>query len=468
MNQTPDSSRSHLANHSFPENFWWGSATASYQVEGAVNEDGRGISIWDTFSHQPGKISNGDTGDVACDQYHRYAEDIKWMAELGIKHYRFSIAWPRILPQGRGKVNEKGVDYYRRLADTLLEHGITPHATLYHWDLPQALQDAYGGWQSREIAKDFGDYAEATVRCLGDRITHWMTLNEIETFAEIMYDVGQPGIHAPGGIIQSEKERTQIYHHALLAHGMGCMAIRTASPGSCFVTIAENYQSFVPVVETPENIEAARRAFIRDKRNGRTLLPLLTGCYGQQWWEDMGCNTPEIAEGDMEIIHQPLNGLGFNCYSGDYVRAADNPKGYEVLPFFESYPKGNMFWLNIVPEAIYWGIRLMSEGAGKKELPIFITENGCADGLEPLSSGEVLDSDRIMYYRAYLRQVHRALAEGYPVVGYFPWSLLDNFEWMEGYSKRFGMIRTDFETLKRTPKLSYQWYQEVIRQNRVV
>lgn len=453
-------------NGEFPENFWWGSATASYQVEGAVAEGGRGVSIWDTFSHLPGKISNNHTGDVACDQYHRFAEDVKLMAELGIKHYRFSIAWPRILPEG--KVNEAGVDYYRRLADALLAHGITPHATLYHWDLPQPLEDAYGGWKSRQIVDDFALYASETVKRLGDHITHWMTLNEIETFAEIGWDLGKPGIHAPGGVFKNRQERAQVFHHALLAHGAACQAIRAASPRPCFVAIAENYHAFVPVAETPENIEAAKKAFVRERRNGRTLVPLLTGSYPADWLEDMREEIPEIRDGDMELIAQPLDGLGFNCYSGDYVRAADNPKGYEVFVPSENYPKGNMPWLNIVPESIYWGIRLVSEAIGGKRLPIFITENGLADGTEPLPGGEVLDLDRVMYYRAYLAQVRRTVHEGYPMIGYFSWSLLDNFEWMDGYTKRFGMIHVDFETLKRTPKLSYRWYQEVMRQNRIV
>lgn len=449
-------------NQEFPEDFWWGSATAAYQVEGAANEGGRGLSIWDTFSHTPGKTWNSDTGDVACDQYHRFPEDVRLMAELGVKHYRFSISWSRILPQGTGTVNEDGVDYYRRLSDELLAHGITPHATLYHWDLPQALEDAYGGWRNRKIVDDFACYASETVRCLGDRITHWMTLNEIESFVGLGWDVGRPGSNAPGGILGNLLERAQIYHHALLAHGAACQAIRAASPKPCFVSIAENFHSFVPIIETAENIEAAKRAFMRESPNSRVLIPLLTGNYPAQWLTEM----PEVQDGDMELIAQPLDGLGFNCYTGSYVRAADNSKGYEILPFSENYPKGNMPWLNIVPESIYWGIRLVNGIVGK--IPVFITENGIADGVEPLPTGEVLDLDRIMYYRAYLSQVRRAMEEGYPVLGYFSWSLLDNFEWAYGYSKRFGMIRVDFETLKRTPKLSYRWYQEVIRQNRVV
>jgi len=452
----------------FPKDFWWGSATAAYQVEGAASEDGRGPSIWDTFSHTPGMTDGGDTGDVACDQYHRYEEDAKLMADLGVKHYRFSISWPRILPEGRGAVNEKGVDYYRRLVDALRQHGITPHATLFHWDLPQALQDRYAGWQSREVAKDFGDYATATVKRLGDRITNWMTINETSSFAIGGYGVGKAGNKAPGITLPTEKARWQVVHNALLAHGTACQAIRAASPGRCNIATAEDFSSYVPMAETPENIAAARRGFTRDNRNGAILMPILTGRYDEGWLEDHRASAPDIADGDMKLIGQPLDALGFNCYTGTYVRAADNPKGYEVMPMFEGYPKGNMPWLNILPDAIYWGIRLVSEAAGKKNLPIFISENGCADGASPAADELVRDTDRIMYYRAYLRQVQRAVSEGFPVIGYFPWSLLDNFEWTCGYSKRFGMVRVNFQTQKRTPKLSYRWYQEVIRQNRVV
>lgn len=451
----------------FPQGFWWGAATAAFQVEGAANEDGKGPSIWDTFCQTPGNILDGGDGEHACEQYRRYPGDIKLMSDLGVKHYRFSIAWPRILPAGCGAVNQKGLDHYSKVVDTLLKHGITPHATLYHWDLPQALEDAYGGWRSREIVADFANYATIVAKGLGDRVSHWMTLNEIEAFTGAGFGMDKPGLHAPGGVLKSVKERAQIHHHALLAHGAACQALRAASPGKCLVSVADNYHSLVPVVETPENIEAARKAFVRDKPNGRTLVPILTGRYPDEWLADMGEEVPDIQPGDMELIAQPLDALGFNCYSGDYVRAADNAKGYEIIPPFESYPKGNMPWLNIVPESIYWGIRLVSDAVGKKNLPVFITENGMADGTDPLPSGEMLDIDRVMYFRAYLGQVRRAVAEGYPVIGYFPWSLLDNFEWSYGYSKRFGIIRVDYETQKRTPKLSYKWYQETIRKNRI-
>ena len=451
----------------FPKDFWWGVATAAYQIEGATHADGRGPCIWDTFCKEPGKIEGGANADIACDEYHRYEEDVKLMAELGVKHYRFSISWSRILPEGRGRVNEKGVDYYRRLVHALLKHGITPHATLYHWDLPQALQDRYAGWQSREVAKDFGDYASAVVKRLGDRIKYWMTLNEISSFCLGGYGVGHPGFQAPGIELKTDKQRWQVVHNALLAHGMGCQAIRAASPDRCHVAPAENYQCFVPIIESAENIEAVRRAFTRETLNGGILMPLLTGHYDEDWLKDRGAEAPDIADGDMKIIGQPLDGLGANCYTGTYVQAADNPKGYTILPMFSAYPKGNLPWLHIVPSSTYWAVRMISDAAGRKGLPVFISENGYVDCHEPSSQGEILDTDRVMYYRTYQSQLQRAVAEGYPVAGYFAWSMLDNFNWENGYTARFGLVHVNFQTQQRTPKLSYRWYQNTVMKDAV-
>ena len=452
----------------FPTGFWWGAATASYQVEGAAAEDGRKPSVWDTFSHTPGRTYHGDTGDVACDHYHRYEDDVKLMADLGVKHYRFSIAWPRIVPDGRGVVNEKGVDFYRRLVDTLLKHGITPHATLLHWDSPQALEERYGSWRSREMAKDFADYVTATVKRLGDRIQYWMTINEIMCFTILGYGVGTVPQHAPGTVVKTRKEVQQTIHHALLAHGLAVQAIRAASPGRCHVSLVENLDSYVPVIETPEHVEATRKAFVGEERNGTMLVTALTGKHNPLAWSKLGADAPDVQPGDLETIGQPLDSLGINLYTGNYVRAAANAQGYEVLPMRTSYPKMNMPWLNIVPESIYWAVRLISDAVGRGDLPVYISENGCPseDVLSP--SGEVFDTDRIMYLRAYLRQLQRAVTDGYPVKGYFQWSLMDNFEWSCGYSKRFGITYVDYKTERRIPKLSYRWYQQVIRENRVV
>ncbi|HVU07336.1 MAG TPA: GH1 family beta-glucosidase [Verrucomicrobiae bacterium] len=452
----------------FPQGFLWGAATAAYQVEGAVSEDGRKSSVWDTFSHTPGRTKNGDTGDVACDHYHRYEDDVKLMADLGIKHYRFSVAWPRIVPDGRGAVNEKGVDFYQRLTDTLLKYNIVPHATLFHWDSPQALEDRYGSWRSREIASDFADYCTQTVKRLGDRITNWMTINEIMCFTYLGYGVNQIPQHAPGTIVQSRKDVLQTVHHALLAHGLGCQAIRAATPKPAKVSLVVNFDSYVPVIETPENIEAAKRAFVAEEHNGTVLVPALTGAYNPTTLAALGENAPDIQPGDMKIIGQPLDQLGYNNYTGSYVRAADNARGYELLPFPHEYPQIGMPWLNYLPESLYWGIRLVSDALGKKDLPIIITENGCATDDTVTSNDEIIDLSRIMYLRAYLHNAQRALNEGYPLIGYFPWSLMDNFEWSWGYTRRFGMTRVDYKTLKRSPKESFRWYQKVIQENRVL
>jgi beta-glucosidase len=450
---------------SFPDDFIWGAATAAYQVEGAVKVDGRKPSVWDTFSHIPGNIKNGDTGDVACDHYHRYEDDVKLMAELGIKHYRFSIAWPRIIPDGRGAVNEKGVDFYSRLTDLLLKNGITPHATLFHWDSPQALEDRYGSWRSREIAKDFADYCAQTVKRLGDRITNWMTINEIFCFTYLGYGVNTPPPNAPGTIVKTRKELHQTVHHALLAHGLGCQAIRAATPKPAQVALVVNFDPYIPVIDTPENIEAAKKAFVAEEHNGTVLVPALTGAYNQ---DALGGAGPDIEPGDMETIAQPLDMLGYNTYTGSYVRAADNARGYELLPLPEEYPQMHMPWLNFIPESSYWGIRMISEALGKKDLPIYIAENGCATPDEFTAKGEILDLSRIMYTRSSLRNMHRAISEGYPLKGYFHWSLMDNFEWTWGYTRRFGMTHIDYSTLARTPKESFRWYQNVIRENRLL
>lgn len=457
-----------MVSYQFSDNFIWGTATASYQIEGAVEEGGRKPSVWDTFSATPGRVLNGDTGAVACDHYHRYEADVQLMAALGLKHYRFSIAWSRIIPDGRGAVNETGVDFYKRLADCLLQHGITPHTTLFHWDSPQALEDLYGSWRSREIAKDFADYVTAVVSRLGDRITHWMTLNEISCFTHMSYDVDRNPVHAPGTRVGSKKAVWQTSHHALLAHGLGCQAIRAASPGACSVSLVDNFWVTVPINEAPIHVEAAQKAFHTCGQNGGIIFPVLTGAYSPALLEQLGDNAPKILEGDLAIIHQPLDSLGFNIYTGSYVRAVDNECGYEFLDLPKGYPRMHMPWLHILPESIYWGIRHVSETLRCPKLPVFITENGCAAQDEVNAKGEVIDSDRILYLRQYLKSAHRAVSEGYPLQGYFLWSLMDNFEWSWGRDRRFGIIYIDYATQQRIPKASFQWYAECIRQNRVV
>jgi len=452
----------------FPNDFLWGVATAAYQIEGAAAEDGRKPSVWDTFSKTPGKVRNGDTGDVACDHYHRFEEDIKLMAALGVKHYRFSISWPRIIPEGRGAVNRTGLDFYHRLIDSLLKHGITPHITLFHWDSPQALEDRYGSWRSREMASDFADYCSAVVKSLGSKVRHWMTMNEIFCFTYLGYGVGTEPHAAPCTVLNSRKELSQVVHHAILAHGMGCQAIRAASPVPPHVSVVVNYDSFVPIIETPEHIEAARRAFLGSEPNGTILEPIITGKYSDQTLQKLGANAPEVKEGDLRVIGQPLDSLGFNTYTGAYARVSSNEPGYEVLPFPKQYPKIQVSWLSFLPEAVYWGVRMIGDALGKPDLPIYITENGCPSDDDMTPSGEVFDLTRITYIRSYLRNAQRAIAEGYPLKGYFLWSLLDNFEWADGYGTRFGLVHTDYPTQKRIPKLGYYWYQQVIRKNCIV
>jgi beta-glucosidase len=457
-----------VTSYQFPDNFLWGVATSAYQIEGAASEDGRKPSVWDTFSATAGRVKNGDTGAVACDHYHRYKADVQLMATLGIKHYRFSISWPRIIPDGRGQVNEKGIDFYKRLVDYLGEYGITPHATLFHWDSPQALENLYGSWRSREMASDFADYATAVVSRLGDRITNWMTINEIVCFTHLGYDVGQNPPFAPGTRVKTRKEVWQTSHNALLAHGLGCQAIRAASPRPCSVALVDNPSITVPLTESAGDIAAAQKAFHTNWVNGGIIFPALTGAYSPAMLEKLGADAPDIQSGDLETIHQPLDAMGLNLYTGGYVRAADNKQGYEFLDLPKGYPRMDMPWLYIVPESMYWGIRHISETLGRKDLPVFITENGCAAQDEVNAKAEVIDTDRIMYLRQYLKAGHRAISEGYPLKGYFLWSFMDNFEWASGYDSRFGIIYTNYKTQRRLPKASFHWYAECIRQNRVV
>jgi beta-glucosidase len=468
MNEIKELPERQMSSYQFPSDFAWGAATAAYQIEGAVSADGRKSSVWDTFSAIPGRVLNGDTGAVACDHYHRYKEDVQLMANLGIKHYRFSLSWPRILPDGRGKVNQAGIDFYQRLVDCLLEHGITPHATLFHWDSPQTLDTLYSSWLSREMAKDFADYATVAVSHLGDRIRHWMTINEIYCFTHIGYGVEHVPQHAPGTVVNSLKEVWQTSHHALLAHGLACQAIRAASPIPCSVALVDNFVPTVPIAETPEHIAAAQKAFHAFETNGGIVEPALTGAYSPALLEQLGENAPNIQDGDLEIIHQPLDAFGFNNYFGVYVQAIDREPGYEILEFPKSYPKMHMPWLFFSPDSTYWGVRHISETLGQPNLPVYITENGCAAEDVVNAKGEVIDSDRVLFLRQYLRAAQRATSEGYPLKGYFVWSLLDNFEWSWGYDRRFGITYVDYATQQRILKASAKWYSECIRQNRVV
>jgi beta-glucosidase len=461
----------------FPDNFQWGVATAAIQIEGGVDLDGRKPSVWDDFSNRWRRSSRGQMvpmgwakkpGLEACDHYHRYEEDVKLMAALGVKQYRFSISWCRIVPDGRGGVNEAGFGFYQRLLDCLERHGIEPVVTLFHWDSPIALEQRYGSWRSREMAQDYADYVTAVVSRLGDRISQWITLNEITCFTHMGYaNQGLPE-HAPGTIVARWRDVWQTSHHALLAHGLGVQAIRAASPQPCRVGLVDNFGVTLPIAETPEHIAAAQAAFPYHYNNGGLCYPALTGQYHPGFWQSLGDEAPIVTDGDLATIHQPLDFIGLNIYTGCYVRAAANDRGFEFVPLTQNYPRLNMPWLNILPDCLYWAIRHVGETLGQPNLDVLITENGCAAQDDRTAKGEILDVDRIMYLKQHLQGVARAVAEGYPIRGYYLWSLLDNFEWSWAYDKRFGIVYVDYPTQQRIPKASYHWYQECIRQGKVV
>jgi beta-glucosidase len=455
---TPEVSlgQGHPGKLAFPQGFLWGCATASYQIEGAAQEGGRKPSVWDVFSHTPGKTFNGDTGDVADNSYHLYKDDVQLLKNLGARAYRMSIAWPRVFPDGKGQPNPVGLDYYKRVIDELLANNITPYITLFHWDLPAALP---GGWQSRDTSLAYADYVGYVARQLQDRVKHFMTTNELICFTDLGYQGGRfaPGLTLPPAQVN------QVRHHGVLAHGLGVQAIRANAP-SAQVGLAENASVFVPVIENKENIEAARRA-TRDA-NAPFLTTLLDGKYPESYLEREGANAPKVEPGDMKAIGSGLDFVGLNVYTPDYVRADDSPRGYAIDKFQSSYPRMASPWIYLAPECIYWTVRNVCDIWNPPA--IYITENGCSADDVVTAAGRVEDTDRVMYLRNHLTQLHRAAAEGYPVKGYFLWSLLDNFEWTDGYSKRFGIHYVDFKTERRIPKLSAEWYREVIAKNAVV
>jgi beta-glucosidase len=440
----------------FPDNFRWGCATAAYQIEGAANEDGRGPSVWDKFSHTPGKTFQGETGDVADDSYHLYKEDVKLLKDLGVSVYRMSISWSRVFPDGTGKPNGKGLDYYKRVVDELHNNGIDPYVTLFHWDLPASFP---GGWQSRETPKAFGEYAAYIARELSDRVNHFFTTNEFVCFTDLGYKIGQ---FAPG-LKLGAAQVNQIRHHAILAHGLGVQAIRANARPGTQVGLAENATVFVPVIEEKAHVAAALKA--TREGNAPFLTAVLEGKYIDAYLQKEGPNAPKVAPGDMQIIGSPLDFVGLNVYTPEYVRADDSPAGYHVLPRQASFPHMPSPWLFVGPEVIYWAVRNVTTLWSPKE--IYITENGCSADDVIRADGRIDDTDRVMYLRNHLTHLHRAAAEGYPVKGYFLWSLMDNYEWADGYSKRFGIHYVDFKTQKRTPKLSAEWYRAVTAANSV-
>jgi beta-glucosidase len=440
------------AKSAFPTDFVWGSGTAAYQIEGAIAEGGRGPSIWDTFSATPGKVLNGDTGAVACDSYHRWREDIALMGELNLKNYRFSVAWPRIIPGGRGQVNQRGLDFYDRLTDELLAAGITPYLTLYHWDLPQALEDQ-GGWANRETAYAFAEYAEVVSRRLGDRIPSYTTLNEPWCSSYLGYRIG---VHAPGK--QDQTAEVAAIHHLLLAHGLALPEVRRNAPRA-EVGITLNLSPFQPASNSPADQQAAQTA--QALFNGLYLEPLFRGKYSQTYLESLppGLTFP-VQPGDMEIIAQPVDFLGINYYNRQVIQAVPGlpagqifkPEGIYTTMGWEVYPAG-LF------DLLEWLHRTY-------RLPrYYITENGASGEENPDPDGRVRDNLRLEYYQGHLAQARRVIEAGIPLAGYFAWSLLDNFEWAFGYSRRFGIVYVDFDTQQRTIKDSGRWYGQVAAAN---
>jgi beta-glucosidase len=447
----------------FPGGFVWGAATSAYQVEGAASEGGRGPSIWDTFARVPGRVAGGHTGEVAADHYHRYRQDAALMAELGLSAYRFSVAWPRVQPGGQGPVNQAGLDFYRRLADSLLERGVEPWITLYHWDLPQALQDA-GGWASREVAGRFADYAAAVFGALGDRVANWTTLNEPWCAAFLGHAAG---VHAPG--ITDPATAVAAAHHLLLAHGWAAGAMRAIDPRPR-VGINLNLDPVTPASGGEADADAVRR--IDGIYNRLFLDPLFRGRYPEDVLEDLGGlgGLDRAADADLAAIAAPLDLLGVNYYRRWVVAARPGrPRfggppspwvGAADVEFVASdRPRTALGW-EIDPSGLdELLLRLARE---HPSLPLFVTENGAAFDDGPDAAGRVRDQARIRFLDGHLRAAHRAIQAGADLRGYFVWSLLDNFEWAEGYAKRFGIVYVDFASQRRLPKDSALWYREAI------
>jgi beta-glucosidase len=440
---------------SFPPGFKFGVASSAYQIEGAANEDGRGESIWDRYCRLPGRVANGETGDVACDHYHRYVEDLDLMAALGLKLYRFSISWPRLIPAGKGKPNQAGIDFYRRLCEGLQERGIAPMATLYHWDLPQAIQDE-GGWANRDTALRFADYAATAFDALGEVVDSWITQNEPWVTA---FEGHGFGTKAPGQ--QDWPTALRVAHHVLLSHGLAVRAFRER-PGDGRIGIALNLTPAYPLNGTPEDRAAAR---LMDGFHNRWFLdPVLRGGYPADMVDELTARfgpLDAVQPGDLEAISEPIDFLGVNYYFSMRVFADPSEPllGVGVAPPVADTT--SMGW-EVTPDSLYeLLVRLKRE---YRDIPLVITENGAAFDDEAPTNGYVADPRRQEYLRQHLESIRRAVGEGIDVRGYCAWSLLDNFEWQHGYSKRFGIVYVDYETLRRIPKASALWYRDLIAQ----
>ena len=446
----------------FPPKFIWGAATASYQIEGAWNEDGRSPSVWDVFSQTPGKTYNGDTGNTACDHYHRYKEDVAIMKDLSLPAYRFSVAWPRVIPTGRGAVNQKGLDFYSRLVDELLSAGVDPWVTLYHWDLPQILQQQ-GGWMNPSISDAFAEYTRAVVDTLGDRVSNWMTFNEPQCFVGLGLINGH---HAPGYLLP-QTDVAKAAHHSMVAHGKAVDILRAKGGSKYTIGYVPTTQAMIPATETPDNIELARKAMF-SHTPARELFwtislfsdPVYLGKYPDDILEIIEKDLPKNWQDDMALISRDLDFFGINLYSGKVI--GTDAQGVPcVLPDAPGKPQTALKW-NVEDETLRWGTRFMYERYKK---PVIVTENGLANSDWVHMDGKVHDPSRIDFTRRYLLGLEKAIDEGVDIAGYFHWSLMDNFEWAEGYKERFGLVHVDFTTFKRTIKDSAWWYRDVILSN---
>ena len=435
----------------FPDGFIWGAATSAYQIEGAAKDDGRGRSVWDSFSHTPGRTRNSDTGDVAADHYHRYTQDLDLMKDLGLASYRFSISWPRILPDGAGRPNQRGLDFYRRLVDGLHERDISPMATLFHWDLPQALQDL-GGWESRDVAYRFADYATVVFEALGEAVPVWLTINEPKTVVQNGYIWGH---HAPGR--RDEPAAYLVAHHLQLAHGLAVRALRaTGLPAR--IGAALNLHPCYPADNTAETKEATQ---LYDGYENRLYLDsILRGSYPADVLAHQGPASPMlggIRDGDLGIISSPIDLLAVQYYTPYYVTAAGDTE--------QRWPTSEAVWQQVYPDGMYDILTRITRDYG--DIPLTVTENGlpCPDELS--ADGNVDDVGRVEFLREHFAAAHRAMSDGVPLESYHVWSLMDNFEWAEGYEQRWGLIYVDYPTQRRILKRSARWYQRVIRDNAV-
>ncbi len=450
----------------FSKDFLWGTATSAYQIEGGAYEDGKGPCIWDDFTCEQGRVANGATGRVACDHYHRFREDVALMAKMGVKNYRFSINWARVLPEGTGEVNQAGLKFYSDLVDCLLEHGIRPFCTLYHWELPSALHRR-GGWLNDEMPQWFANYTRVVARCLGDRVKDFFTINEPQCVIGLGYYSCE---HAPG-VRYPVRDIVRMSHNLLRSHGRAVQELRACVPG-VRVGIAPCANPALPLTDSPADIEAAHRAYYGigdapiDFNWSLTWYsdPAVLGAYPEDGLKQHGQHLPAGWEKDLTEICQPLDYYAQNIYQGFYVRAADTPRGWEEVPFPQGYARTAINW-PVTPDALYWGPRMITE---RYHLPLLITENGlsCHDTVS--LDGKVHDPNRIDFMHRYLKAMERAIDDGVPVKGYFAWSYFDNFEWHNGYTERFGLTYVDYQTQQRVLKDSAYWYKQVIESNGAV